>query len=321
MKGRRIAGALLALGIGLALCELAARTYAALTLRERGHAFDPDVGWRPLPNVRKKNAFWGANEPAFTNARGLRDGEHAFERPNGTKRILVLGDSFTFGAGVDYGERFTELLEHEGREVINLGVNAYGTDQELRLYELDGVRYEADLVLLVTFLGNDLEDIKYERRGSAARPHFELDGETLRFFPAREGLTTGLRRHSYLAEMLMTLVDRAYPTDVPVPAWKGRSALPLYVALVERLHRAVAARGSELLVVLAYPTWDWGEPLGREVGSALAARDLEILDTRAAFLLEGEPNAELYLPDMHWTPEGHAVLARLLEAVFAERGL
>lgn len=317
---RKTGGALIAVGLGLCLLELGVRIVSKVTLRERGHAFDRDVGWRPLPNIEKRNAFWGTErEPAFTNTHGLRDGEHDYERPHGTKRVVVLGDSFTFGVGVDYGQRFTELLEQDGLELINLGVNAYGTDQEVRRYEVDGVRYEADLVLLVTFLGNDLEDIAYERRAGAARPHFELEEDELVFVPARADATTWLRQKSYVVELLMRLAER--PDDTPVAAWEGRDTLPLYLALVERLERAVRANGGELCVVLAYPSWRWRYPSDLRVGKALEARGIDVLDTHEAFLEDGRPNQALYLPDTHWTPAGHVVLAGLLENVLKERGL
>jgi len=319
VRARRIGGALVALGIGLLLVEVGARLVSKITLQERGHVFDRDLGWRPLPNIRKRNAFWGTDEPAFTNAQGLRDGEHAYARPPGVKRVVVLGDSFTFGVGVDYGERFTELLEREGLELINLGVNAYGTDQEVRRYELDGARYEADLVLLVTFLGNDLEDIAYERRGGAARPHFELRREQLVFVPARADAATWLRQRSYVVELLMRHVER--PVDVRVAAWKERDTLPLYLALVDRLEHAVHTDGAELCVVLAYPRWRWNAPVDRRVQVALEARGVDVLDTHDAFLLDGRPNETLFLPDTHWTPAGHVVLAGLLEQELKARGL
>jgi len=132
---------LLALGGSIAtvgLLEIALRLYATWTLRERGLTYHAEFGWAYLPNIRKRGRYWSGDEPAWTNSRGWRDEETRLERRPGKRRIVALGDSFTFGVAVDYGERFSELLERdvEGLEVVNLGINASGTDQHLRVLEV-----------------------------------------------------------------------------------------------------------------------------------------------------------------------------------------
>ncbi|MFN3241025.1 MAG: hypothetical protein ACE37K_05865 [Planctomycetota bacterium] len=75
---------------------------------------------------------WCDALPARTNPRGWPDAEPLAVRRPGSRRILALGDSMTFGAKVDYGQRFTEDLEDERTEVLDPGVSAYGTNQQLR---------------------------------------------------------------------------------------------------------------------------------------------------------------------------------------------
>ena len=93
------------------------------------------------------------------NSRGLRDSEKGFEKPPGTRRIVVLGDSFMWGFGVENEEMFSMILQESvpGSETINLGVNGYSTVQELVRLETEGVLYEPDLTVLA-FFWNDLED-------------------------------------------------------------------------------------------------------------------------------------------------------------------
>src|SRR5262245_29159034 len=50
---------------------------------------------------------------AYTNALGLRDYEFAEEKPPGTYRIVVVGDSVTFGPGVGLDETFAKRLERK----------------------------------------------------------------------------------------------------------------------------------------------------------------------------------------------------------------
>lgn len=81
------------------------------------------------------------------------------EKPAGTFRIVVLGDSFVFGQNVNTKDNWTELLENKlgtfakecGKnrqvEVINLGVQGYDLQYAAERYRLRGKKYSPDLVL------------------------------------------------------------------------------------------------------------------------------------------------------------------------------
>jgi hypothetical protein len=111
--------------------------------------WSPTLGWRLKPNLRDVAAFQGKG--LSSNARGLRGRrEFADPKPPGAFRIVVLGDSFTFGEGVGddetWSHRLQELLPQT--EVLNLGVHGYGHDQMLLYLQEEGLRYRPDLVLL-----------------------------------------------------------------------------------------------------------------------------------------------------------------------------
>jgi hypothetical protein len=95
------------------LTELMLRCYASISQTPRGLRFDADIGHRPLPGIVKVGPHWSAKEPARTNTHGWRDAEHDFARVEGRFRFVAVGDSFTWGAEVDYGERYTEFLEQK----------------------------------------------------------------------------------------------------------------------------------------------------------------------------------------------------------------
>lgn len=92
--------------------------------------------------------------PATTvriNQQGLRaDREYATPKPSGIRRILVLGDSFVFGSGVESGETFAARLEsaRRGLEVLNLGVPGYTSTHAVELLAKRGLRFEPDGVVL-----------------------------------------------------------------------------------------------------------------------------------------------------------------------------
>ena len=79
---------------------------------------------------------------------GFRDRERETARGsdrNGSRlRIVVLGDSFTWGHGVEDEGLFTRLLEDRlpGTEVWNLGGSAYSTEQELLLLRKESRRID-----------------------------------------------------------------------------------------------------------------------------------------------------------------------------------
>jgi lysophospholipase L1-like esterase len=80
----------------------------------------------------------GAITNIHINALGFRDRERPVDRPPGVRRVLVTGDSITFGIGVEDDDAFPEQLqaqlEEKGRtniEVWNAGVPGYAMADHL----------------------------------------------------------------------------------------------------------------------------------------------------------------------------------------------
>jgi len=104
-------------------------------------------------------------EHAFSiNKRGYRGDlvDYNDKRP----KIVVLGDSFTFGVGVNDNETYSSCLETLLKNkfaVINLGVPAYNTSQEVEFFLREGVRYNPRIVI-VGYTGDDHKPIPFKRR-------------------------------------------------------------------------------------------------------------------------------------------------------------
>ena len=107
---------------------------------------------------------WFAGVPVHINSLELRDPrEYALEKKPNTFRILVLGDSITFGHGSVYENTYPYLLEQRLKtwkpdidwQVWNAAVPGYNTSQELAHLLDVGDRYQPDLVV-VGFFENDL---------------------------------------------------------------------------------------------------------------------------------------------------------------------
>lgn len=96
------------------------------------------------------------------NEHGLRD-RPILPKGEDEYRVLALGDSVTFGAGVDQGKTFSARLEpllqerlHRPVRVINSGVGGYNTVQEVTYFKQEGMTLKPDLVML-TYVQNDVE--------------------------------------------------------------------------------------------------------------------------------------------------------------------
>jgi lysophospholipase L1-like esterase len=107
------------------------------------------------------------------NQRGLRDREFPLEKPEGVYRILVLGDSMTFGWGAQqdqtYPKRFERMLNDRAGEparfeVINSGVGNYNTVQEVTYFRERGIQYDPDMVILGYYI-NDAEPTPRRKGG------------------------------------------------------------------------------------------------------------------------------------------------------------
>jgi lysophospholipase L1-like esterase len=118
------------------------------------------LGHEHTPNTSGK--FMGAT--VNINTMGLRDREYPQEKPQDGLRILMLGDSVTFGWGVEAVDTVAKKLEEKlnagaenaGVEVINAGVGNYNTIQEVTYFLKRGARLNPDIVILNYFI-NDAE--------------------------------------------------------------------------------------------------------------------------------------------------------------------
>lgn len=139
---------------------------------QKMYRYHPVVGWLKMPEKQFRLPFADGVFRYRTNAAGFRgNGEFSIEKPPGTKRILVFGDSFTEGGCVDDGARYTDRLQESlGVEVYNFGISGTGTDQQYLIYREIGSRYDHDLVVVGVWAEN------IRRNVSASRVHSDQDG-------------------------------------------------------------------------------------------------------------------------------------------------
>jgi hypothetical protein len=130
-------------------------------------------GWVFPPNyvAFQVDSDTGKSHEARTNSQGWRDIEHSLEKPKGVLRILILGDSNTFGA-VPFEDLYTRRLEkilhergHKNVEVISIASGGWGTDIQLEALKREGILYKPDVVIY-QFCTNDVTDNVFQYLGT-----------------------------------------------------------------------------------------------------------------------------------------------------------
>src|SRR5262245_18585031 len=130
-----------------------------LGLRATGN-FAPASFHKLKPNSEFKDVETDWNVVYKTNSLGFRDEEHPLEKGKGVTRIVVLGDSFTFGQGGERGQIFPDVLQArlkaEGyqAEVLNISDIGIGPEAYFVLFKDVVTRFHPDVVVLNVF-GND----------------------------------------------------------------------------------------------------------------------------------------------------------------------
>lgn len=304
--------ALAALGVALLAAEGAARLLFEAPWTDRLLDFQEEV----------------QRGPYARNGLGLRGPEPTRPKPPGLRRVLVLGDSFTFGLGVDddadlFPARLERALGDVGPpvEVVNGGIPGSLTGDWLALWRRVGAELEPDAVLAVFFLrdGTRLETI----------PAFFA---RIRERVARETLGSPLYRHSRLYRLLRDRLDRRelarIYTEGLVLAYTGddgqtaewRRARENLVALRDAVEAAGARFGLAIFPVLvelrpgAYPfaaVTHRIEEFAREAG-------ISCHDMLPAFLGERAPELWVSALDQHPNARGHALAAASLEPFVRE---
>jgi hypothetical protein len=281
------------------------------------------------------------------NSSGMR-GREIGPKDEERCRILVIGDSFTFGIGVEDDETYPVLLDGLlADEVINGGVSAMGVPHEVRWLERHGLAVNPDVVVLATYMGNDFQD--------AMSQWANREVVYGRLYQKKE--RSALKEWLFLNSQLYVLLKESVPT--PVQGWvrarlglgepwsvqRLRSSFSFFAeelsetelegventaAALDELVDLAAEHGVELAALtipdaMQAADGPWEETV-RQLGvdpsdydrDAPTRRMLELLAERgipARDLTEpfrrGTARGEtLYWPvDRHWTPLGHELAA------------
>lgn len=195
---RRVAAlaAMIVVVLSITLGELMIRWIAPQRSLYPRTEYSTDYGFLPYANTEMVNEVPGRWRFVYrTNAQGHRGPLLPVSNRYARPAVVLLGDSYTFGVGVDDGQEYAQPLRQAlaGRyDVVNLGVEGWGLTQEIRrFYEL-GQLYQPAVVVL-QFCSNDPSD-------NLLNPVTSIQDGRFVFGPSAHGLAAVKR---YLSRSLL----------------------------------------------------------------------------------------------------------------------
>jgi len=260
------------------------------------HVDHPTLGKIYVPGLERASYVPEAGRRVLhrINREGFRDRDRPEAKPEGTRRLALIGDSMIAAMATDEEATAARVLERLLREadpgaawdVLNLGISGSSTGNELVVQREVAARYDPDLVVLAFYTGNDFGDNSRELTSSRHRVYFELDERGGLARVPRSGLraraAAWLAQHSrfYLWQQVGVKAARdgfrerfgGFPDKKLVywnaPAGAAERAWEVLERLLVTLRAEVEDRGGALVVAVlpaAEQLFDenWGELLER----------------------------------------------------------
>lgn len=294
-------------------------------ITEGPYRYDPVLGWGLLPGFATDNLHINIH-----GQRGLTD--WPIEKDPAKRRIMIVGDSYTFGYDVSdqecYASVLGELLGPQW-EVINWGVPGYGTDQQVLLYEKFGVHFSPDLIILgfytpdlfrnLLWFYSYIKPVFQDQGGKLeiANPDIPSPTELLRMYATGEK-TIGLKG-SYLRAFLRRELEdiRRDRVNEQTLEW------PITRKILTHFNKKARENGAIplLLIIPDKEVLKKEESASTDTADLLRASAAELgmpcLDL-IPILRERSKTEKEPLYKGHWSPSGHRVCAEALARMISE---
>jgi len=269
------------------------------------------------------------------NAYGFRDTKEIATARFGD--IVVVGDSFAFGWGVEEDQRFSNVLQNLlGRRVFNIAIG--GTNFELQhklLAHAESLGAQIDDVVVAVCMENDL--YTYGTSGKAVRDADCMECGVPFFFvlSSLKNTKIWLTHNSAVYRMLTTAIQQrpwlkslAVRANFLVPNRDGISRNAYSQEVIERSANRLAEiarryKHATILIIPSRALWvgdhrSVEDRVHREFVTALTARHLNVIDMREVFESRGRPLSNHFRNDGHWNAKGHRLAAEALVRAFTQ---
>jgi hypothetical protein len=340
-----IIGGLVAFG----LAEIAVRVLSPQETGPPRFAFHPELGEIPVPRQQGRQRHPGGYDFTFSNnSQGFRGGREFGARQPGAFRVLLLGDSFAYGLGVNDDQTFAIQLEHLLREhhpaaeVINAGCPGKGTDYALKLFQTAGVQLQPEVTIL-GFFPNDFQDNArgdyYQIGSDGSLLDKPLDRtqsgiKTFLFnFPGYSWLISWSQAANLVKQTAvhyLVKADRERGEDAAAglvisygydgAGFSNEANRRLTEIYLDHLQSAVSRTRGDLLIfyvplaseVEAYRQKQEISRDEKALGEFIQRRGRTLHSLTPVLAASGEPLTALYYAEGHWTAQTHLLVGRYL---------
>lgn len=272
---------------------------------------DQNLIWRLKPRQETYTKY--GLKPVSINSAGLRDREYSKEKSSNTYRVLVLGNSCTYGWGVGQEDTYPKVLERKlasvsnqnNFEIINGGVIGYSIAQELEYLKKDGLSWNPDLVVIShTF-----------NEGKRVNPTSPQELKDKVFFSLRlKNFLRNIAIYHYIVEHNFShqyvQLSRRITED---PSWIDESAFDLYV---KNLQEIIDICSNNKIQVAFLITVSKNQVLNDDIKYSKhqnamidAATKNKILLINPMTALRENKSKELFVDGGHPTELGHKLIA------------
>lgn len=298
MKWKKCLFIILSNALFLALIELLLALALHLIDYPRLFETDSNVGYRLRPNLdvtqRKNGIQWKVRTDSF----GRRIGDDHPLSASLKPKVVLLGDSFGFGYGVESDEAVSSVLSREGFQVVNLSVPGYGTNQQLFVLQEFLEKNKADFVITLTF-SNDINDIVSTYKNMRHRPAASSEFGQLNLHPFEPPWTDHLLDHSAIFALLRYGFQK--PKLIKADGYEAVTSCLIAIDQVARTHDCLPLF---FLHDANQPNF-FDKMLNKCRAKSLAIEDLSMALNKQLHTILG--------PDkFHWNKEGHQLAGELI---------
>ena len=303
------------------------------------HRASPFLGWDLIPSTFGIG-FMG--ETYNINSFGFRDTEYEIEKQPATSRIMVIGDSFTFGARVNQEDTYPKQLEKALNslnircQVINCGVIGHNMWQHYEVLKRKVLPFHPDLVILGLFVDDLSGSVSPNEKSDKYHGVNPFENRNLFGILEHSSLWNFLRNANAIYEYkyryrrgysyMETIGERKKewgsenPTNINYKIMSGKAEKKKYLDFSDTLKKFVKlanAEGAKVLVATIPDSVQLNEPHLQAVNLFIqqVCKNLEVPFLDLTPILESEKDHKsLYLfPfDAHNSPKGLRLIGQAL---------
>lgn len=214
--------------------------------------FDENRGWSYKPDLSKEIKVYDRTVFVHFNEYGIRVSDPKIKLDYSKPSILFIGGSYVMGDGLQYEEsiaaQLNKLIGNE-YQVVNLGVQAYGSDQSLITLQRFITKFNTKLVVYV-FLEQHIErNGNHDRRFLfpkakfiGTKPRFALDKNKKLYLDKKPKLYKDYYNSYFLDWMNIEFCKIPFPEE-------------LTKVIIKKMETTAKANGAEFLMI----NWRWGD--------------------------------------------------------------